>query len=123
MFAHPRSGSNSLVEILRRHPSLSILNEPFNEGFPSWGTGKPNYLARVRDVESLEDLLREIFAEYRGMKMLSYQLGQELGSYILRRSAMRVVFLRRRNLLQAAVSNLYRAPDGSLEDVGRYSPS
>jgi hypothetical protein len=29
--AHPRSGSNSLVEILDCHPELTLLDEPFNE--------------------------------------------------------------------------------------------
>ena len=34
--AHPRSGSNSLVEILDSHPELTLLNEPFNEKYATW---------------------------------------------------------------------------------------
>ena len=44
--AHPRSGSNALVEILRCHPDLTLLNEPFNENFSSWLPANPDYRAQ-----------------------------------------------------------------------------
>jgi hypothetical protein len=45
--AHPRSGSNSLVEILDCHPELTLLDEPFNENFSSWLPANPDYLAKA----------------------------------------------------------------------------
>ncbi len=33
LFAHPRSGSSSLFQILDLHPKLRILEEPFNENY------------------------------------------------------------------------------------------
>ena len=56
--AHPRSGSNALVEILRCHPQLTRLNEPFNENFSTWLPANPDYRARVSDVASLDELFQ-----------------------------------------------------------------
>jgi hypothetical protein len=104
--AHPRSGSNSLVEILDLHPDIAMLNEPFNENFTTWELGNENYLERVRDVSSLAAVLDEIFADYTGIKILTYQLPAELLGHVLLHRDYRVVVLRRRNLLETAVSNL-----------------
>jgi hypothetical protein len=104
--AHPRSGSNSLVDILDLHPDISMLNEPFNENFTTWALGNENYLERVHGVSSLQTVLDEIFAAYSGLKILTYQLPTELLRYVLLRPEHHVVTLRRRNLLEAAVSNL-----------------
>ena len=100
------SGSNSLVEILQCHPSLQILNEPFNENFHTWEPGNPNYRDRVHDIDSLDGVLAEILAAYSGIKVLSYQLTPELLDHLVLRPDLHVIVLRRRNLLAAAVSNL-----------------
>lgn len=106
LFAHPRSGSSNLYQILQRHPALDILEEPFNENFVTWQTGNPDYLSRVRDIPSLDAQLAEIFASYNGIKVLDYQLDDALLEHLLLRPGLRVIFLRRRNLLQTVVSNL-----------------
>jgi len=104
--AHPRSGSSSLYEILQSHPALNILEEPFNENFTRWEAGNKNYLELVHNVASLEAQVTEIFAEYNGVKILDYQLPPDLIVHLLRRADCRIIFLRRRNLLQAVVSVL-----------------
>ena len=110
--AHPRSGSNSLVEILDCHPELTLLDEPFNEDFSSWLPANPDYRALVTDVTSLDRVVDGILADYSGFKVHSYQLDPELLAHLLRRRDLYVVFLRRRNLLEAAVSGLIAEQTG-----------
>lgn len=104
LFGHARSGSSSLYEILQLHPQLNILEEPFNENFINWEPGNKDYLALVRDVASLSEQLAEIFGAYDGLKMLDYQLG-DLTEHVLLRPDCRIIFIRRRNCLQTAVSD------------------
>ena len=104
LFAHPRSGSSSLYQILQAHPALDILEEPFNEKFSSWAPGNKDYLDVVTDVSSFDEQLAEIFERRNGVKVLDYQLADDLNFHLLRRGDCRVVFLRRKNVLQSAVS-------------------
>lgn len=106
LFAHPRSGSSSLYEILQLHPDLQILEEPFNEHFTDWNAGNKNYLALIHDVLSLDMQLAEIFTAHNGVKVLDYQLPDNLAVHLLQRSDCKIVFLRRRNILQSVVSVL-----------------
>jgi hypothetical protein len=106
LLAWPRSGSSSLWEILQAHPDLELLpDEPFNESFADWSPGNPDYLARIHDIESLDTVLAELFAHYRGIKVLSYQLDEELLRHLILRPDLWIIFLSRRNLLQTAVSD------------------
>jgi hypothetical protein len=104
--AHPRSGSSSLYEVLQSHPDLNILEEPFNENFTRWNSANKNYLGLVRDIPSLEEQVAEIFESWNGIKILDYQLPANLIAHLLRRADCKIIFLRRRNLLQAVVSVL-----------------
>jgi hypothetical protein len=104
LFAHPRSGSSSLYQILQLHPQLNLLEEPFNGGFVSWKPGNVNYLERIHDIASLDEQVEEILSGYNGLKLLNYQLSQELTDHLLLRPDFKIIFLRRRNLLQAVVS-------------------
>ncbi len=106
LLAWPRSGSSSLWEILRAHPDLRLMaDEPFNESFAEWSPGNPDYLARLRDVESLDLVLDELFQTYRGIKVLSYQLDEEQLTNLVQRPGLRIIYISRRNLLQTAVSD------------------
>jgi LPS sulfotransferase NodH len=104
--AHARSGSNTLVEVLDATPGVTILNEPFNERFPEWAPDATTYLDRVHDTSSLDAVMDEIFAAYTGIKLLHYQLAVPLRTSLLLRPDVHVVTLRRRNLLEAAVSQM-----------------
>lgn len=106
LFAHPRSGSSSLYEILQSHSELDILEEPFNENFTRWDAAHKNYRELVTDIPSLEVQVAEIFTAHNGIKILDYQLPTDLAVHLLRRPDCKVIFLRRRNLLQAVVSVL-----------------
>jgi hypothetical protein len=106
LFAHPRSGSSNLYQILQSHPALEVLEEPFNENFVNWQPGNKDYLGSVHDVETLDEQLAEIFTRFNGLKVLDYQLSDDLVEHLLSRADLRVVFVRRRNVLKAVVSNL-----------------
>ncbi len=110
--AHPRSGSNTVVEMLRCHPDLTILNEPFNEDFSTWLPANPDYLAQVTDVASLDQVVDGILVAYSGFKLHTYQLDMELLAHLLSRRDLHVVFLRRRNLLEAVVSSFIAEQTG-----------
>jgi hypothetical protein len=111
--AHPRSGSNSLLEILDCHPELTLLlDEPFNEDFSSWLPANPDYRALVTDVTSLDRVVDGILDDYSGFKLHSYQLDPQLLAHLLCRTDLYVVSLRRRNLLEAAVSGLIAEQTG-----------
>lgn len=110
--AHPRSGSNSLIEILACHPELAVLDEPFNENFASWLPANPDYRAQVTDVASFDRVVDGILADYSGFKVQTYQLEPGLLHHLLRRRDLHIVFLRRRNLLEAIVSGFIAAQTG-----------
>lgn len=106
LLAWPRSGSSSLWQILRAHPGLELMeDEPFNESFTEWSAGNPDYLARIRNIESLDQVLDELFHRYRGIKVLSYQLDEEQLTHLVLRRDLRIIYISRRNLLQTAVSD------------------
>jgi hypothetical protein len=111
-FAHPRSGSSSLYQILQLHPELNILEEPFNENFTRWNGASKNYRERIQDLASLETVIAEIFSEHNGIKILDYQLPENLAAHLLKRLDCKVIFLRRRNLLQSVVSVLIAEQTG-----------
>jgi hypothetical protein len=106
LFAHPRSGSSSLYQILQLHPDLNILEEPFNERFTEWNPNNKNYRSLIFDIPSLDAVLAEIFNSYNGVKVLDYQLPDDLAVHLLQRADCKIIFLRRRNLLQSVVSVL-----------------
>lgn len=112
LLAHPRSGSSNLYEILELHPALRICNEPFNEDRESWAPGNKNYRELVHDWASLESVLDEIFASFNGLKVLSYQLPEGWVMRLIGRPDLRVIFIRRRNVLQAVVSVLISEQTG-----------
>jgi len=104
IFAHARSGSSSLYRLLQLHPDLHIAEEPFHEGFSTWYPGEKNYIDHITDITSMEEQLAELFTKYNGIKILQYQLDPALYTHLLLKPELRIIFLRRRNLLRAAVS-------------------
>jgi LPS sulfotransferase NodH len=125
VIAHARSGSNCLVELISLALPRPLLNEPFNERHHLWGPQNVDWLSRVHDPASLDLVLDEIFGSWAGLKVLGYQLPPPLLAHLLHRDDVRVVRLRRRNLLEAAVSclvalqvNLWKTwdHDGPLEE-------
>jgi hypothetical protein len=104
LVGHPRSGTNSLVEIIQCQPGLRLINEPFCTEYTSWNPSNIDYRARLAAGEPFSSLIDEVFGKFDGIKELSYQLDGDLLRQLVHRPDVRVVTLRRRNLLEAAVS-------------------
>ena len=60
----------------------------------------------IYDIPSLDAQLAEIFTAYNGVKVLDYQLPDDLAVHLLQRSDCQIIFLRRQNILQSVVSVL-----------------
>lgn len=103
LFAHARTGSTPLMHLLNLHSGIRMCHEPFHPSHPSWYSGAENYLDLIKDESSLDAQLSKIFQRYNGIKTLSYQLPENLYERLLSRDDIKVIFLSRRNSLQAAV--------------------
>jgi hypothetical protein len=112
VIGHPRTGTNSLVEILQCQPGLILVNEPFNEQYPSWDPDNVDYPGRLVAGEPFDDIVDELFALYGGLKELSYQLDDDHLRRLVTRVDVRVVTLSRRNLLDTAVSQVIAETTG-----------
>jgi hypothetical protein len=106
VFAHARSGSSSLYEMLQLHPELDVLHEPFHPSRGKWVPPRRDFRSEIHDAASLDAVLREIFADYDGLNTLAYQLPTELNRSMLLAPRRKIVFIRRRNLLKSVVSAL-----------------
>ncbi len=104
LFAHARTGSTSLMHLLNLHSDIRMCHEPFHPSHSTWYMGEENYVDLIKDEISLDAQLSKIFVRYNGIKTLSYQLPENLYERILSRDDIKVIFLSRRNRLQAAVS-------------------
>ena len=100
------------MEVLNRHPEISILNEPFNENFASWELGNTDFCARLPAGEDFETIMNEIFAEFTGIKEHSYQLDDHCLDHLVRRPDVGVIVLRRGNLVQTALSQVVAEQTG-----------
>ncbi|MCB9965842.1 MAG: sulfotransferase domain-containing protein [Rhodospirillales bacterium] len=112
IFAHARSGSTNLSRALQCHPDLHIAEEPFHEKYHEWNPNEPSYLNLIRDIPSLDKQTSDIFRKYNGIKVLNYQLSEDLYTHLLLRPEIKVIYLKRSNLLQAVVSNLIARQTG-----------
>lgn len=112
LFAHPRSGSTNLLQALRQHPEIRIAEEPFHKCYHSWVRDEPNYVDLISDVSTLERQLAALYAKYDGIKVLDYQLAKELYTHLLLKPDIKVIALRRRNLLQSIISRIIAQQNG-----------
>jgi hypothetical protein len=104
IFAHARSGSNNLAACLHMHPDVRVAEEPFHPEYSVWNPGEPNYNQFIVDIATLRQGLEQLFARFNGIKILDYQLSEELYTYLLGLPQYKLIFLRRKNLLKAVVS-------------------
>ena len=106
IFAHPRSGSTSLAKVLDLSPDIDMAIEPMHPSYGKWHLQERSYIETIKDTGTLEQALQEIFLKHNAMKILSYQLPKELYRHMLNIPDLKVIFLRRTNILKAIVSVL-----------------
>lgn len=104
LFAHPRSGSTTLMQILNLHPEINLMHEPFNEEREQWAEGNKNYINETKTIVDLDQALEEIHKTYNGFKHLAYQLPEELTEHLLKNKGYKIIFLHRKNHLKSMVS-------------------
>ncbi len=112
LFAHARSGSSNLLKTLQLHPGLRISEEPFHPLYSQWNADEPNYASLIRDIPSLESCLSPLFSKYRGIKILDYQLPEDVYAHLLLKPELKIISLLRRNCLQAVVSGFVAEQTG-----------
>lgn len=104
IFAHARSGSTNLAQVLREHPSIKIASEPFHRDYHKINPDEKNYIDYIKDEASLSQQLDILFGQYSGLKCLEYQLTKGLNNWMLKDPSIKIIFLQRKNLLQTVVS-------------------
>lgn len=105
IFAHARSGSTSLARVLSESPDVKMSIEPFNPDYIKWNPKAKDYIKIAKDTKTLNFVLTELFSEFNAMKVLDYQLPKRLYFSLLKNKDYKVIFLRRKNLLEASISN------------------
>lgn len=106
LFAHARSGSTSLARALAEHPDVNLAIEPFHPDFSKWNPGAPNYSELITNIGVMQKCADELFSQYNAIKVLDYQLEPEIYASLLLRKDIKVIYLRRANILQSIVSGL-----------------
>lgn len=112
LFAQARSGSTVLCRALQLHPQLRVALEPFQSNYHTWKPDEPDYINLIVDIRTLEEQLAVLFSKYDGFKVLDYQLPEELYTHMLMRPDIKVIALRRRNILQQAISGFIAEQTG-----------
>ena len=105
IFAHPRSGSTSLAKVLAGSKDVKMCIEPFNKDHSKWDDNNKDYYKSVKSTEKLDKALIEIFKKYSAIKCLDYQLPKRLYYRLLNKKDLKIVFLKRKNLGDATLSN------------------
>lgn len=106
LFANARSGSTSLAKLLNESPDVKLCIEPFHPNYNVWNPSERNYSEFIKNKETMNQALDELFEKFNAIKVLVYQFDEEIYKEMLGRESLKIVFLRRRNLAQAALSSL-----------------
>jgi LPS sulfotransferase NodH len=106
IFATARTGSTSLARVLGESSDVKMAIEPFHEGFSKWNPEEKNYSKLIVDSETMNQALDDLFSRYTAIKVLDYQLDPEVYYSMLKRKDFKILFLRRKNIVQSVLSNL-----------------
>lgn len=101
IFGQARSGTTTLLEIMKLHPEVKAIAEPFNKTRGSWGK---QYLVDNQDSSQIAVALRVLDNEVNGFKHLVEQASFE-GNCKIINSTNCVISIHRKNHLQAVLSN------------------
>jgi len=106
IFAHARSGSTSLATVIDASPDVKMAIEPFHPEYSKWNPNEPDYSSIIKDKISMNKALEELFSKYNAIKVLQYQFSDEIYIELLKRKAIKILFLRRKDYLAGVISGL-----------------
>lgn len=106
IFASARTGSTSLARVLGESVDVKMAIEPFHEGFSKWNVGEKDYSKFIVNSETMNQALDELFSKYTAIKVLDYQFDPKIYYTMLKRDVFKIIFLRRKNIVQSVLSNL-----------------
>jgi len=106
LFANARSGSTSLAKLLDESPDVKLCMEPFHPKYSTWNPQGRDYSKFIKDPKTMNQSLDEIFSKYTAMKVLEYQISEEIYLTMLGRRDLKIILLQRKNLSKAALSSL-----------------
>ncbi|MBD3280215.1 hypothetical protein GF389_01670 [Candidatus Dojkabacteria bacterium] len=106
IFAHARSGSTSLAQVLAASPDVNMTIEPFHPDYSKWNPEEPNYSSIIKDTDSMNKALDEIYSKFNAIKVLQYQFPDEIYLELLKRREIKIIFLRRKDFLNGVISGL-----------------
>lgn len=112
IFASARSGSTSLARVLGECPNVKMAIEPFHPGFSKWNPGERDYSKLIIDSATMDEALDEIFTRYTAIKVLNYQFDEDIYIEMLKRNDIKIIYLKRNNTAQQALSNLVAEQTG-----------
>lgn len=112
IFANARTGSSSLALVLGDSKDVKLSFEPFHPKYPEWNPGEKDYSKLIVDRQTMNKYLDELFEKFNALKVLSYQLSSDIYFELLKRKEIKVLFLRRKNLLDMAISQMVAAQTG-----------
>jgi LPS sulfotransferase NodH len=105
IFALARTGSTTLMRLLRCHPDIRCIGEPFNKVLHGG-----EYWQRASDEVALDEILQQIWGTHNGIKHVWYPEGGPfrdhgaLNAHLLSQGEYRILFLTRRNALRRLIS-------------------
>ncbi|MAF14001.1 MAG: hypothetical protein CMI53_03865 [Parcubacteria group bacterium] len=114
IFSHQRSGSTTLSRILHLNSDINTFSfEPFNTDWAQnknliqMFNGTTNSAEAIFEKKSqLDEYINFLFSSYDGFKHIWYQLKPEYNKHLLLRDKkIKIIFLWRKNFIQAAVSD------------------
>lgn len=101
IFGQARSGTTTLLDLIRAHPQIKAIIEPFNPSRGDWGK---TYVTDNKDLNQLKRALIGLDKEVDGFKHLIEQSSYE-GNRLILDSTDRIISIRRHNHLKTVLSN------------------
>lgn len=106
IFAHARSGSTTLANVLSHCKDVQISIEPFHPKYSSWNPGEKNYFEFVKNNSTLDVALEELFSKYNGLKILNYQFEESIYFHLLAKKNIKIILLSRKRMIDAVISRM-----------------
>ncbi|MEN8148710.1 MAG: sulfotransferase [Planctomycetota bacterium] len=126
---HYRCGSNWFLSLLRSHPRVVAHSELFFPRHIYWGSAAHSlgadepYLMRIRERSPTEFLNRAVFRPYArhtlavGFKLMYSQVEEELRAALLADDDLRIIHLRRSNILRILISQELARRTGAMSST------